>query len=788
MPSTSETILIDVSFETHDLEARAAGVRAELAALKTANKELKKDVEAMTETSSESARQLALNEEAIKMDQAALKTLDAQIVDATKTSTDYGDSLNEMRAELTSLQRSYAALSKAERDSAQGTELLQHITELRGEVGNLEASMGQNQRNVGNYTSSIEAALKKMGQAGGVSLKGLTTSVKSFGKVFVTYPLNVITAILAAVLVVIQGVTDAFKKNDAAMTALQSAFASFQPILSLVEDIFQRLVGVIAKIVEGIAKLASSLIGKLVPGYTAAAEAARELVRAQDELEDRERDYEVKSAERAAKISRLRNEAQDKDKSLETRRAALVEALELEKEDLEEQKNIANERLRIAQEQAQANRDTSDETKNRIAELQAAVYNAEKNYEDGTRRLRSQLQSFDEAERNSAAAAMKAAADRRKAAEEAARAEVEAFREEVEALNKRAEEAAMEDVQLRLNVVRRGSEEEFALRMKYIDMQRARELQNTDLLASERANIEEKYRQQEEQAERTRAAGRREELLNEMRTFLEEQNSLTEEMGASAETRALQRQMQEAENYLNYLQALDEEKRAILFPEEGSFASEIEKTNERIRLSSANLAASEERDIQRMVRAWQTFTSSVSKSTQQMMSSMGDLVGENEKTAALQASVQMAEILTSEALALARGTAASQTLPFPANIAALVTTIATITSQFATVYKTFSESGFAGGGIVAGNAYRGDRLTARVNSGEMILNTAQQARLFELANSPQGGATGGFDYETLTASLTEAVAAQPAPIMDYKEFTTFQRRTALYKEYANIRK
>jgi len=171
-----------------------------------------------------------------------------------------------------------------------------------------------------------------------------------------------------------------------------------------------------------------------------------------------------------------------------------------------------------------------------------------------------------------------------------------------------------------------------------------------------------------------------------------------------------------------------------------------------------------------------------------MIGSIGDLAGESEKAAALQASVQMAEILTNEALALARGTAASQTLPFPANIAALVTTIAQITSQFATVYKTFSQSGFAAGGIVAGNAYTGDRLTARVNSGEMILNGSQQARLFELANSPAPSAGGGFDYETLTASLTEAVAAQPAPVMDYKEFTTFQKRTALYKEYANIRK
>jgi hypothetical protein len=41
---------------------------------------------------------------------------------------------------------------------------------------------------------------------------------------------------------------------------------------------------------------------------------------------------------------------------------------------------------------------------------------------------------------------------------------------------------------------------------------------------------------------------------------------------------------------------------------------------------------------------------------------------------------------------------------------------------------------FAGGGIVGGNLYSGDRIPAFVNSGEMILNQAQQARLFSMAN------------------------------------------------------
>lgn len=43
---------------------------------------------------------------------------------------------------------------------------------------------------------------------------------------------------------------------------------------------------------------------------------------------------------------------------------------------------------------------------------------------------------------------------------------------------------------------------------------------------------------------------------------------------------------------------------------------------------------------------------------------------------------------------------------------------------------------FAEGGIVGGTSWSGDRLPVRVNSGEMILNTRQQRRLFALLNAP----------------------------------------------------
>ncbi len=77
----------------------------------------------------------------------------------------------------------------------------------------------------------------------------------------------------------------------------------------------------------------------------------------------------------------------------------------------------------------------------------------------------------------------------------------------------------------------------------------------------------------------------------------------------------------------------------------------------------------------------------------------------------------MALIGVKQAEALASGTASAASLPFPANIAAIASIIATITALFA----SFAGS-FADGGIISGGSFHGDKMLARVNAGEMILN------------------------------------------------------------------
>lgn len=91
-------------------------------------------------------------------------------------------------------------------------------------------------------------------------------------------------------------------------------------------------------------------------------------------------------------------------------------------------------------------------------------------------------------------------------------------------------------------------------------------------------------------------------------------------------------------------------------------------------------------------------------------------------------------------LMIANGVSSAMSLPFPANLAAAATVMAGLASIIATI-KNAASGSFAEGGIVGGSSMVGDRLIARVNSGEMILNGRQQRNLFNLLDNG-GGITG----------------------------------------------
>lgn len=132
------------------------------------------------------------------------------------------------------------------------------------------------------------------------------------------------------------------------------------------------------------------------------------------------------------------------------------------------------------------------------------------------------------------------------------------------------------------------------------------------------------------------------------------------------------------------------------------------------------------------------------QSVSSIMGSLGGLIkGNSDNMAewALSSAANIAQMIVQlQALATANGVASAFAAPFPTNLAAVATVMSTVASIFSSLPQ------FAEGGIVGGSSFFGDKLLARVNSGEMILNRDQQRTLYSLTETDRAASVNiGFD-------------------------------------------
>lgn len=448
-----DRILIEVEVDTGKSAEDLANVRSRMDALKDAQKRLKtemKELQAVqlkngqmnvedAKTLAELNRQYADNAAELKQLTAQEKVYTAQIQIATQNDRQYGDSIIELGAQLAQLKQQYRSLSAAQRESEAGKALQKQIADLDAQVKQFDASLGDHQRNVGNYTSALlglngnVAKVAELFQTGlTAGLKTAGTALKSFGKTLLTTPVGWILAGVAAVVKVFQQLREAFKRNDEAGTALSVALSRLQPIVTFVREAFNGLATAVATVVGWATKAATAVLN-LIPAYRQAAAAAAEVVTAQDRLEDSRRDFVKNEAERDRQIAELRKKAVGDEKLTAKEREEIYRQIdELSRKNMEDRKRIAEENYRIMQQQAKQEGDTSDAMKDKLAQAYADMLKAQTEYLTETTRIgsrqrqaREEQAKEEEARRKSAQQAAREAAQRRK---EAADKELEELR------------------------------------------------------------------------------------------------------------------------------------------------------------------------------------------------------------------------------------------------------------------------------------------------------------------------------------------------------------------------
>lgn len=804
MAEQVEEVIIKVDVSTEETAKRLSEVVKGMAELRTEQNELTKEIKAGNDADGQKAQRLAEVQAQIGKLKNEQKQYTAILQNESKIANSYGDSLNEQRRKLADMQKTYDSLSASWRDSSAGQAFKKQLDAQYSSVLDLEKATGRHQRNVGNYPNVMGGAVKSFGSLDGAisqvsqafnglstngvkGLGGLASAIGNVGKIMIASP---ILALVGAIVVAFQKLSDAFKKNDTASTNLDRAFSKLKPITQALGEYFDKLAvtlsNVILKMSEGVNAVGKFLnkIGILKGNFEEASAGAEDLVISTDNLEEAERNYTVNSAKRSKEISELRAKVAEKDKyTAKEREEFLKRAIALEQENLDEELKNKQERLRILEETARQEVDTSDATTNEIAQARAELYRAEESYNNKTRELATQLVEARNAQ----------VAEEKKASEEARKIEEERIAEE-ERLAEEEVKRLEEREALKAEILRKFKDT--AIAMIEDETTRAIALEQ-DRYTQELEGLQAQYEElgtltlEEEQAKKEHLELLEQEHLARMAEIKEEAYLIEEEKRLEREELELENKLLKAESEeeeftlkieaeqerLNRLLSLDEEAKAKQFKTQEAYEKAVQESENR-------LSALQEQQMQARISKATTSMQAIGS----VMGSMSQIISafdnESKESAKAQKVLALGEIAVQTGVAIAQGISSAMSVPFPANLVAIATTIATVVANIASAISTVKSAKFATGGIVGGSSFAGDNVNVRVNSGEMILNTKQQAELFAIANGNKSNS--GIDYNLLGATMAEAVASQPAPVLDYSEFTAFQKNVTRYNEQVKL--
>lgn len=409
MAEESKKILLSIELSTDELKNKIVEAKKQLQSLKEENKSLSEQAnkalkEGAIASYDELTKKIVENEQAQRGLKTSQRESQQQLDAITKANNAQTGSITQLRANVASLVKDYANLGAAERASAEGQAMLESLKGQNEQLKKLEGAYGDNRRNVGNYTQSIleaNEATKGFGstlksvaatfseaRAVGISaMSSVTSAVNDAGVTFTSFTkgakegINSIKTgeVTTGLKQVGSAGTTAFLSIGRAIAAtgiglivagialLINYMRSLQPVVDAVE----RGMAAVGAVIDTAGKFVYNFFtniksvgdffskfsfSNIIKGFqdfgkeaSNAANAAIELTKAKQHLEDMERDSIKIQGDLRRAAGDLRTAENDRTKSYAERIKASDEASKLEKQLLEEQKTIVAEKNRLAQ-------------------------------------------------------------------------------------------------------------------------------------------------------------------------------------------------------------------------------------------------------------------------------------------------------------------------------------------------------------------------------------------------------------------------------------------------------
>lgn len=336
----------------------------------------------------------------------------AEIKVNTTLLTSQESSVNALRAQLAKNTKELNAMSAATRNNTdEGKALAAETKEISDKLKEMEKAVGDNRRNVGNYAESVQEALsntKGLSGATGALASNMTGAVGSVKAFTTALMANPIVAIVGLILTLISTVEKLMKRNTEMATNLKAAFAPFEVIFSRILDGITNLLNGVAKAIDWVSTKVVSLLNSigLISDETAkAANAAKELTRAEQAIFESETDALVTLSAMSRELANQKSLVADQTKSIKERNTAANQGLST----LKQMENIEVGILKQKYEQIKAQNElsyTSADDRRKEMEALAALQSKQAEYTEKQKELISQASSLQKQEtaKNSAAA------------------------------------------------------------------------------------------------------------------------------------------------------------------------------------------------------------------------------------------------------------------------------------------------------------------------------------------------------------------------------------------------
>lgn len=337
-------------------------------------------------------------------------------------------------------------------------------------------------------------------------------------------------------------------------------------------------------------------------------------------------------------------------------------------------------------------------------------------------------------------------------------------------------------ISLQLEAVREGSEQEYQLKMQQLASLRDAELADKELTEQMKQAIVDKYNKQMDDLVTQREQEISEKQQEAVRVRLENEIMQMQQSGAS-ELEILQEQAEQKLEFLNSVQQQEGE-------------SEQEFLNRKLQANQEYLDAKQaisDKEVEIEQAKYQAISGIMGG-----LSSVMDAFGEDSKALAVMSKgLALAEIAINTGKAIAAGVAQAQSVPFPANLVAIATTVATVLSNIATATQTVKSAKFATGGLVTGpGTGTSDSIPAQLSNGESVM-TARATSMFAPLLSSFNQMGGGVPInvtQTSSQALGEDMLARAVakgvqsirPVVSVEEINNVSNRVKVLENLGNV--